>query len=392
MRQFRWGNYLICLAPLPLLAYLGLESYGIDFRAFYLAGKAALAGLNPYLNQIAISPAFYGPINAELAQYSGWKYPPLATYLFTGLASLPYESAKTLFNAVSVAVATGAICVAIHRSGRTLPPESILLAGISFPVLTTLERGQVELLLTVAGVICATWLSRERASAGGILLALLSGFKIYPLLIATGLLTGPRRTLLKTGLILAITLALLVALTHLLCPADWVQSFNERLHIPFDQVPGQVLPHLPAGSGVIEGTASVRSADARVLIHSHDFVFGFGNPLLRRTTLPAALLGLAGACAALRSNRNQPPLQQYLSVMPWINIANPLAWTMGVCWYIPLFLYHYPRVSAKARALLALPLILPPFLNASCYLAAALSLVVTKLDSKPSLNQIAATS
>jgi len=94
---FPWSAYLICLTPFPLLAYLGLESYGIDYRAFYLAGKAVLQGLDPYLNHIAVSSDFYGPVNAELAYYSGWKYPPLSSYLFAPFALLPYEISKAIF-------------------------------------------------------------------------------------------------------------------------------------------------------------------------------------------------------------------------------------------------------------------------------------------------------
>ena len=74
--SYKWNDYLICLCPLALILYISNETYAIDFRAFYLAGKSILWGLNPYINHINIDESFYGPINSELAYYSGWKYPP----------------------------------------------------------------------------------------------------------------------------------------------------------------------------------------------------------------------------------------------------------------------------------------------------------------------------
>ena len=357
---------------------MGLESYAIDFRAFYLAGKAALNGLNPYLNHIAISSHYYGPINAEIAYYSGWKYPPLATYLFVPFAAIPYEVSKNLFNLLSIALAIAAVSVAIQISKRHLAPISILVASISFPVLATLERGQVELLLTTLACAAIFAMVQGHASWSATAIALLSAFKIYPILLAAALLRCPLSKALRAMAVGLATLALVTMITLIATPAPWRATFMDRLTIPFDQVPGQVLPALPPDSGVIEGSNSVRSADARNLTHSHDFVFGFANPLLKRKPLLAGVIGLSGVFAALVANRRQPQFQQALALMPWINIANPLAWIMGLTWYIPLFLYSYTRVNGITRFLLCLPLILPPSLNTSGYLAAIITLVIAR--------------
>ena len=378
MRQYRWSDYLICLTPLPLLAYVGLDSYAIDYRAFYLAGKAALNGLDPYLNHIAISSQYYGPINAELAQYSGWKYPPLATYLFTPFAAIPYEASKNLFNLLSIALAIAVVCAAIQLSQRRLAPISILVASISFPVLATLERGQVELLLTALACAAVFAMAQGRTSWSATAIGLLSALKIYPILLAAALLRSPRTKALRAMAAGTATLALVTLITLIATPAPWRNSFTARLAIPFDQVPGQVLPSLPPDSGVIEGSNTVRTADARNMTHSHDFVFGFTNPLLKRHPLLAGIIGLCGVFAALIANRRQTQFQQALAVMPWINIANPLAWIMGLTWYIPLFLYSYTRVNGVMRFLLCPPLILPPSLNTSGYLAACISLVIAR--------------
>ncbi len=96
-KKIEWDKYILALSPIFLIFYISNETYAIDYRAFYLAGKSVLNNLNPYLNHISLSSDYYGPINAELSKFSGWKYPPLASYIFTPLASLPYEISKKTF-------------------------------------------------------------------------------------------------------------------------------------------------------------------------------------------------------------------------------------------------------------------------------------------------------
>ena len=45
-------EYFIYLLPSAFIIYLVLESYQIDFRPYYIAGKAILFGLDPYLNHV----------------------------------------------------------------------------------------------------------------------------------------------------------------------------------------------------------------------------------------------------------------------------------------------------------------------------------------------------
>jgi len=375
MLQHRWDRYLICIAPLAFLAYLGLESYGIDYRAFFLAGKSLLMGLNPYINQLPISNDFYGPVNSELSVYSGWKYPPLAAALFSPLALLDYETSKNLFNAISLSSAIAALLVAIQRSANTLVPESILITMISFPMLATIERGQIDLLLVVIATGSIHLFCRGKALASGAVLAVLAAVKMFPLLLALSYLgrnPSGRRDLVGLGA----TLVLIGALTVLLCKPDWLSDFWHRGMIPFDSLPPGPLVTMPPGIGLIKGTTTVLSSDARPLLFTHDFTNGFANPLLSRTPLVALGIGLTGACFSLHRNRTLPPTTRLFSILPWINVINPIAWIMGLAWYFPYFLDCYRRLSPARRCLLCLPLILPPMLNVSGYLAALATLLI----------------
>ena len=72
--------------------------------------------------------------------------------------------------------------------------------------------------------------------------------------------------------------------------------------------------------------------------------------------------------------------------MNWINIVNPISWIMGLFWYVPLFIFSYKKIKPSLKIIIALPLILPPFLNVSGYLAALISLFIMQFFSTESLN------
>ena len=46
-KKIEWDKYIIALSPIFLIFYISNETYAIDYRAFYLAGKSVLNNLNP---------------------------------------------------------------------------------------------------------------------------------------------------------------------------------------------------------------------------------------------------------------------------------------------------------------------------------------------------------
>ena len=133
-KKIEWDKYIIALSPIFLIFYISNETYAIDYRAFYLAGKSVLNNLNPYLNHISLNFDFYGPVNSELSKYSGWKYPPLASYIFAPLASLPYELSKNIFNLISLSSILLLTFVVIKKRLFNLNPNALIIVGISFPL------------------------------------------------------------------------------------------------------------------------------------------------------------------------------------------------------------------------------------------------------------------
>jgi len=385
-KKIEWDKYLIALSPIFLIFYISNETYAIDYRAFYLAGKSVLNHLNPYLNHISLSSDYYGPINSELSKFSGWKYPPITSYIFTPLAFLPYEISKNIFNLISLLSISSLTFFIIKKRLFFIDPYSIIIAGISFPVLSIISRGQIEILIVCLALISLYFYKKNKIFLSAFLIAILGFIKVFPLLLAISFIKSYRKN--KFFIYLIFSLLILYFLNVILCPLEWRQTFIERINIPWNQMPLGDLKELPKNLGVIKDTMMVRTSDARDLFHSHFFVFGFANPLLSKNLFLSVIIGTIGAIICLIKYSKYSITLCFFTIMNWINIVNPISWIMGLFWYVPLFIFSYKKVKASLKIIITLPLILPPFLNISGYLAAIISLFILKFFSKESLKNL----
>ena len=381
--KISWDKYIISLSPIFLIFYISNETYAIDYRAFYLAGKSVLNNLNPYLNHIALNSDFYGPVNSELSKFSGWKYPPIASYLFAPLATLPYELSKNLFNFISLFCAASLTIFLIKREHIFINPNALMIIGISFPVLATISRGQVEILIVCMAILSLYFYKKGKIFLSSITIAILGFIKIFPLLLVITHFRSKKR--LKFFSFLIISLLALYVLNILFCPLEWRLSFIERLTIPWDQMPPGDLKVLPDNLGIIKDSMMVKTSDARNLFHSHFFVFGFANPLLSNNLILSGIIGTIGSFICLIKYSKYSINLTFFTIMNWINIVNPISWIMGLIWYVPLFLFSYGKIKPSLKIVLILPLILPPFLNISGYLACLISIFITNFYSRDGL-------
>ena len=384
-KKIEWDKYIIALSPIFLIFYISNETYAIDYRAFYLAGKSVLNNLNPYLNHISLSSDFYGPINSELSKFSGWKYPPLASYIFAPLASLPYELSKNIFNLISLLSISLLTFFIIKKRLFYINPYSLIIVGISFPVLSIISRGQVEILIVCLALIALYFYKQNRIFLSANLIAILGFIKVFPLLLAIAFLKSYKKN--KFYIYLIISLLTHYLLNIILCPLEWRQSFIERITIPWNQMPLGNLKELPNNLGVIKDSMMVRTSDARNLFHSHFFVFGFANPLLSSNLYLSGIIGTIGAFICFFKYSKYSTTLCFFTIMNWINILNPISWIMGLFWYVPLFIFSYEKIKPSLKIILVLPLILPPFLNISGYLAAIISIFISSFFSKEDLKK-----
>ncbi len=363
--KIEWEKYIIAFSPIFLIFYISNETYAIDYRAFYLAGKSVLNNLNPYLNHISLNSDFYGPINSELSKFSGWKYPPLASYIFTPLASLPYELSKNIFNLISLLSISFLTFFIIKKRLFYINPYSLIIVGISFPVLSIISRGQIEILIVSLALISLYFYNRGKIFFSASIIAILGFIKVFPLLLALAFIKSYKKN--KFFIYLIISLLILYFLNLILCPLEWRQSFIERIMIPWNQMPKGDLKELPNNLGVIKDSMMVRTSDARNLFHSHFFVFGFANPLLSNNLILSGIIGTLGALICLFKYSKYSLTLCFLTIMNWINIINPISWIMGLFWYVPIFIYSYEKIKPSLKIIIVLPLILPPFLNDSSH-------------------------
>ena len=385
-KKIEWNKYIISLCPIFLIFYISNETYAIDYRAFYLAGKSVLNNLNPYLNHISLNIDFYGPVNSELSKFSGWKYPPIASYLFAPFATLPYEFSKNLFNFISLLSTSFLTFLIIRKRLFYINPNSLMIVGISFPVLATISRGQVEMIIVCMALLSFYFYKKGALLLSSISIAILGFIKVFPLLLAITFIQSKKRIKFFTYLI--ISLFILYFLNLFLCPLEWRLSFIERITIPWNEIPIGNLKELPNNVGIIKDSMMVRTSDARNLFHSHFFVFGFANPLLSNNLILSVIIGTIGSLICLFKYSKYSVTLCFFTIMNWINIINPISWIMGLFWYVPLFIFSYDKVKPSLKIIIILPLILPPFLNISGYLAAIISLFIIKFFSREGLKTL----
>ena len=385
-KKIEWDKYIIALSPIFLIFYISNETYAIDYRAFYLAGKSVLNNLNPYLNHISLSSDYYGPINSELSQFSGWKYPPLASYIFTPLATLPYELSKNIFNLISLISISLVTFFILKKRIFHINPYSLIIVGISFPLLSIISRGQVEILLVCMALISLYFYKQDKIFLSAFLIAIMGFIKVFPLLLGLAFIKSYRKKKFLLYLISSILILYFLNLT--LCPLEWRQSFIERIFIPWDQTPSGDLKELPNNLGVISDSMMVRTSDARNLFHSHFFVFGFANPLLSNNLFLSGIIGISGSLICLFKYAKYSTSLCLFAIMNWINIINPISWIMGLFWYVPLFIFSYEKIKPSLKIIIILPLILPPFLNISGYLAAIISIFILNFYTKEGLSSL----
>ena len=385
-KKIEWDKYIIALSPIFLIFYISNETYAIDYRAFYLAGKSVLNNLNPYLNHISLSSDFYGPINSELSKFSGWKYPPLASYIFTPLALFPYELSKNLFNLISLLSISSLTFIIIRKRLFYPNPFSLIIVGFSFPLLAIISRGQVEILIVCLALISLYFYKKDKIFLSANIIAIMGFIKVFPLLLAVAFVKSNRKN--KFFMYLIFSLLILYLLNLILCPLEWRQSFIERITIPWNRMPSGDLTELPNNLGVIKDSMMVRTSDARNLFHSHFFVFGFANPLLSSNLFLSGIIGTIGALICLLKYSKYSLSLCFFTIMNWINIINPISWIMGLFWYVPLFIFSYEKIKPSFKIIMVFPLILPPFLNISGYLASIISLFILNFFSKEELNKL----
>lgn len=192
-----------------IAAWLVARSLQQDFAAYWIAGNARRAGLDPYLNQVGSDAASTLWDGIATFRHSRFLYPPLIAELFRPLATLPYRAAKMIFTAGMLAAWIGAGL--LSSSGRRERTWFFMGSALFFPLYRHLERGQIDLLVLFFLVVA--WRTRARSLIAGAALALGAAFKpallgVLPVLWAGGRARAALAALGTGAAIFGLTLAI----------------------------------------------------------------------------------------------------------------------------------------------------------------------------------------
>ena len=363
-------SYSLTLLPVIIIGYIVAESYQIDYRAFHVAGKSILLGLDPYLNYVNDRPELYAPINAESFAYSAFRYPPLAAFFFVPFALFNYEISRILFSFFILIIFYLLVWRVLRREDVTdTQLLSVVLVLLSFPMAATFQRGQIDLFLVYL-VYCSFELINYRKTAiyAPILLAFATILKIFPGFLAIYFL------LKKKFREFGIFCGSVILLYLLPIPFQGKGVFDNFWKRTFPSIFGQIQSSVPISlhgqKTVFFGSGNfVKAIEGTGKVPDRDYVGSGMNFLLKEQDLLAILVGLVVFLVIFYMMRKQDEKYRFLTLINTINIFNPLAWLMGVVWYIPFFLTYFPQASNLWRGLMLLPLFFAPSLNSNAYLA-----------------------
>jgi hypothetical protein len=176
MSDSRLSKYVPAAAISVVAAFSGwvaTRSLQQDFAAYFVAGAARRAGLDPYVNQVggAAAPALWDGV--AVFAHSRFLYPPVVAEAFRGLALLPYPIAKAVFTALMVAAWAGAAVVTARgvaaADGERARAVALGAGVLFYPLALALERGQIDPLVLL--LLAVAFAPRARAAAAGAALA-----------------------------------------------------------------------------------------------------------------------------------------------------------------------------------------------------------------------------
>ncbi len=235
-------------------------NHGVDFSAYYLAGKLISETPAQSLYQLPRFADGRLNFNAPVPMSSPWHaaairyhmpfaypyiYPPFFAVLMKPFAHLSFSAALTVWNLVTVLLVVGSVIISLSVGGVGLDSKLVLLIGVGvfsyYPLLDNLFFGQsggVILFLLAAGV---WFLSRNRMWLSALCFAVATVIKLTPVLAVPVLIFHRRWKWLATYVAWMISLLILS-----IWQGGWVahqQFWNE------------VLPSISSGAPICQNSS-----------------------------------------------------------------------------------------------------------------------------------------
>ena len=343
------------------------ESLQMDLAAFYTSGEALNHGLSPYLSHAARDPAIWDGV--DLFEHSRFLYPPQVAFLLRPLAWLSYAAAKRLWLALSL----GCVAASLVVTGRVyglrrrwaLILAAAICAALFYPLLTHLERGQIDaltlLLITLASIGWGKRTSRGGFSAG-VLLCAATLLKLHCVYILPFLVIRKKGWALLgylAGGLLIATLTVVVpggidaTLGYVRDELPRISRYGEwgtdEMRLP-ETILEQRLQGLPKDATTKDGLVYKRESFSFVsngtLVRVLQRILQRNDIWISNTVLSAlVLIALFGVMMAWQFHLPGPlHLDARGEILYWqmvaliVQLAAPLTWVMNLVWLLPLII------------------------------------------------------
>jgi len=326
---------LAVLVVAAAASWFVVSSLQQDFAAYWVAGRAARRGLDPYVNQVAVG-LWDG---VALFRHSRFLYPPLLADFFRPLAALPYGLAKAVFTALAVTAWIGAAVQAGRLAGGASAISALCAGALFAPLYLHLERGQIDLFVLVLLLATIAW--RERPLRGGVAMATAvlckpAAIGLLPLLlVARRFRLCPLAAAAGAGWLLVTLLFAGPARTR-----EYVREVAPRV-VRYGEGGTEAMlldASLIAAAGPrMDGRTYPESAldlDARASLPR---LLAPQEPRLWAFVLPYAVLAAGLGWAGRRARGHaQREVLLLAGALPLCVVASPTGWAMGCVWALPL--------------------------------------------------------
>jgi hypothetical protein len=343
----------------------GTKSVQQDFASYYVAGQAVSRGLSPFDNHVDGDPPLWDGVS--VFRHSRFLYPPIVAQAFVPLTWLSFFAAKFVWMAMALLALAVALWLAARAVGLRLDRSSGLglavVATAYFPVLSLLERGQIDSITLAILMVAILLLVRERHPLlAGVLLAVTAACKLQSLFLVPFLVARRRwRALLGFA---AGTAGVLVLSLAVHGPGPLGRYLTEelpRISRHGDRGPSESrlaptrfrswLAGVPPGHTVVQGrtyaisalsfeinATAVRTPVGRAVWKAARAV---GVPLAP-AHVSLVFLAVGAAVVLVWQKWNGPPRDRVGEFAYWnvvltlVLLCAPLTWSMGTVWLLPV--------------------------------------------------------
>jgi len=228
VKRFDFSMFTAWLFTGLALAVIAITWFGKDFRGYYAAARVLMSGGNPY---------DYDLVAQVLLQATGemgnnpYYYPPWFLWLFTPIASLPFQVARTIwmtFNFISWNIGLWRLSEIISWPAKGWRLYTLFTVATCVFAWITWKYEQAGILVFVMIVLLILSIQNQKTIWSGILMALLLIKPNITLLVVIGIsLWLLRKGQWRAVLVMVAALVVLFSISTWITP-DWFQPFLKK--------------------------------------------------------------------------------------------------------------------------------------------------------------------